>query len=54
MRIQDPRAQAGKRGHARELDGIGTMRQEMQTPANIAELPSRFSRPEFVRYELGE
>ncbi|RYO70578.1 hypothetical protein AA0113_g2776 [Alternaria arborescens] len=54
MRIQDLRAQAGKKGHARELDGIGTMRQEMETSANIAELPGRFSRPELARYELGE
>ncbi|RYN82770.1 hypothetical protein AA0120_g9368 [Alternaria tenuissima] len=54
MRIQDPRAQAGKKEHARELDGIGTMRQEMETSANIAELPARFSRPELARYELGE
>ncbi|KAF7674406.1 hypothetical protein GT037_007166 [Alternaria burnsii] len=54
MRIQDLRAQAGKKGHARELDGMGTMRQEMETSANIAELPGRFSRPELARYELGE
>ncbi|CAN9218672.1 unnamed protein product [Alternaria alternata] len=54
MRIQDLRAQAGKKGHARELDGIGTMRQEMETSANITELPGRFSRPELARYELGE
>jgi hypothetical protein len=54
MRSQSLQAQAGRTLQARELDNIGTMRQEMETPANITELPDKFTRPGCTRHELGE
>jgi hypothetical protein len=54
MRSQSPQAQARRTLQARELDNIGTMRQEMETPANITELLNKFTRPGCTRHELGE